>query len=63
MPIYEKKKAKKKDLGKCRPLSLTSVLEKITEELLMIRFSRHIDGAKECDHELYSTLVRPRFKF
>lgn len=37
---------KKKDLGKGRPASLTSALEKITEELPMIGISRHINGAK-----------------
>lgn len=37
---------KKKDLGKGRPASLTSALEKITEELPMISISRHMNGAK-----------------
>lgn len=59
---YLWKKAKK-HLGRYRPIGLTSALEKITAELLMISFSRHLNGAKEWGHELYSTLDRPHFKY
>lgn len=57
------KKGKKKHLGRYRIVGLTSALEKITAELLMISFSRHLNGAKEWGHELYSTLDRPHFKY